>query len=89
MDFDRQIRDVALHFEIDTGMQVLSRRINGKVVRKEGTGLAVRFSEHDVLARAVIHELIYYMQLAHSENAAQTSCDTLTSGQGISGGFAA
>lgn len=60
-------RDIALHFEIDTGMQVLSRKINGKIVRNEGDGLAVRFAEHDILGRAVVHELMYYMQLSQQE----------------------
>lgn len=88
-DFDDRISDVALHFEIDTGMQVLSRRINGTVVRKEGAGLAVRFSEHDILARAVVHELMYYIQLARQEDGIQTSQDMLEAVHGVSGGYAA
>lgn len=60
-------RNVRLHFEIDTGVQVLSRHISGKIVRNEGDGLAVRFAEHDVLGRAVVHELMYYMQLSQGE----------------------
>ena len=72
-DWDDRTQDVALLFEIDTGMQVLSRRINGQVVRKDEAGVAVRFSEHDILARAVVHELMYYMQLARSEHIAQTN----------------
>lgn len=52
-----------LYFEIDTGIQVLSRQISGKVVRQDANGLAVRFADHDVLGRAVVHELLYYMQL--------------------------
>lgn len=62
-----QVRDIALHFEIDTGMQVLSRKLSGKLVRNEGDGLAVRFAEHDILGRAVVHELMYYMQLSQQE----------------------
>ena len=31
-----QVRDVSLHFEIDTGMQVLTRKLSGKLVRNEG-----------------------------------------------------
>ena len=64
---DDELRHVELHFEIDTGIQVLSRRISGKITRKDTTGLAVRFSEHDILARAVVHELMYYMQLLQGE----------------------
>lgn len=60
--------DVTLHFEIDTGAQVLSRRLNGRIVRNEGDGLAVRFAEHDILGRAVVHELMYYMQLLMQES---------------------
>ena len=55
---------IDLHFEVDTGAQILSRQIAGTLVRCEERGLAVRFAEQDVLARAVIHELMYYMQLS-------------------------
>lgn len=67
-------RSVRLHFEIDTGVQILSRHISGKIVRNEGDGLAVRFSEHDVLGRAVVHELMYYMQLCHGEALFANGC---------------
>lgn len=54
---------VRLYFEIDTGTQVLTRQIDGSVVRQEDKGMAVRFAEQGVLGRAVVHELLYYMQL--------------------------
>lgn len=57
------VHEVTLHFEVDTGVQVLSRQIEGRIVRNEGDGLAVRFADHDILARAVVHELMYYMHL--------------------------
>lgn len=56
------VRAVHLHFEIDTGSQILSRQIRGRVVRNEGDGVAIRFAEHDLLARAVISELLKYLQ---------------------------
>ena len=68
---DEALNHIELHFEIDTGIQVLSRRISGTITRKDTTGLAVRFSEHDILARAVIHELMYYMQLLKGEEPTQ------------------
>lgn len=58
------VRDVKLHFEIDTGMQVLSRELCGTVLRNDAAGLAIGFADHDILGRAVVHELMYYMQLA-------------------------
>lgn len=67
-------RSVRLHFEIDTGVQVLSRHISGKIVRNDGDGLAVRFAEHDVLGRAVVHELMYYMQLCRGESLPASGC---------------
>lgn len=67
-------RSVRLHFEIDTGVQVLSRHISGKIVRNDGDGLAVRFAEHDVLGRAVVHELMYYMQLCRGESLPAGGC---------------
>lgn len=71
---DDKTRDIALHFEIDTGVQVISRKINGKIVRNEGDGLAVRFSDHDILGRAVVHELMFYMQLSRQEALLADSC---------------
>lgn len=58
----RAVRSVRLHFEIDTGNRVLSRQIGGRVVRNEGDGIAIRFAEHDLLARAVVNELLEYLQ---------------------------
>ena len=66
--------NVDMHFEIDTGEQILSRRIGGTIVRSEGGGLAVRFAEQDVLARAVVHELMYYMQLCRGESLPAGGC---------------
>ena len=76
--FDEGLHNIELHFEIDTGTQVLSRQISGKITRKDTTGLAVRFSEHDILARAVVHELMYYMQLLQGEEPTQlgSGCET-------------
>lgn len=59
---DAATRGVRLYFEIDTGSQVLSRQIRGRVVRNEGDGVAIRFAEHDLLARAVVSELLKYLQ---------------------------
>lgn len=71
MALDNAQYQVELHFEIDTGMQVLSRRIRGEVTRRDTAGLAVRFSEHDILARAVVHELMYYLRLRQNRDQAQ------------------
>lgn len=71
IELDEHTRDIQLHFGIDTGMQVMSRKINGKIVRKDQAGIAVRFCEYDVLARAVVHELMYYMRLAKQEGVTQ------------------
>lgn len=79
VEFDRKragddIHDVRLYFAIDTGVQVLSRQIGGKVVRNEGDGLAIRFAEHDILGRAVVHELMYYLQLSRGESFPAGGC---------------
>ena len=61
------LHDVRLHFAIDTGFQVISRQISGKVVRNEGNGLAICFVENDIIGQAVTHELMYYLQLSRGE----------------------
>lgn len=67
-------RSVRLYFGIDTGSQVLTRQISGSVVRQEDNGLAVRFADHDVLGRAVVHELLYYMQLCNGTALPAAGC---------------
>ncbi len=69
-----ELREVRLHFAIDTGAQVLSRHITGKVLRNEGTGLAISFAENDILGRAVVHELMYYLQLSRGETLPDAGC---------------
>lgn len=59
---DSAVRAAHLHLEIDTGSQILSRQIRGRIVRNEGDGVAIRFAEHDLLARAVVSELLKYLQ---------------------------
>lgn len=71
---DADLHKVRLHFSIDTGSQVLSRQLSGKVVRNEGNGLAVRFAEHDIIGRAVVHELMYYLQLSRGELLPASGC---------------
>lgn len=71
---DAAARNVRLYFEIETGAQILSRQISGKIVRNEGTGLAIRFAENDILGRAVVHELMYYMQLSRPEYMPNRGC---------------
>lgn len=71
---DAAARNVRLYFEIETGAQILSRQISGKIVRNEGTGLAIRFAENDILGRAVVHELMYYMQLTRPEYLPNRGC---------------
>ena len=68
------LHGVRLHFSIDTGSHVLSRQIGGKVVRNEGNGLAIRFADHDILGRAVVHELMYYLQLSRGELLPAAGC---------------
>lgn len=68
------MRDARLYFEIDTGTQVLSRQISGRIVRQEDRGVAVRFSEHDILGRAVVHELLYYMQQCSGTSLPAAGC---------------
>ena len=63
----RDLHDIRLHFAIDTGFQVISRQISGKVVRNEGNGLAICFVENDIIGQAVTHELMYYLQLSRGE----------------------
>lgn len=71
---DMSARNVRLYFEIETGGRILSRQISGRIVRNEGAGLAIRFAENDVLGRAVVHELMYYMELTRLEFMPNRGC---------------
>jgi hypothetical protein len=70
----QDLHDIRLHFAIDTGFQVMSRQVSGKVVRNERNGLAICFVEHDIIGRAVTHELMYYLQLSRGESLPAGGC---------------
>ncbi|WJW74262.1 PilZ domain-containing protein [Thiohalobacter sp. IOR34] len=50
-----------IKFSIWTGSQLLTRQTRGHVVRSTDSGLAIRFSDEDMVSQAVVNELIHYM----------------------------
>lgn len=56
----RQQRSVILNFKIWTGNETLYRKIYARVVRFDQDRVALEFAEHDFVAEAIIHDLLYY-----------------------------
>lgn len=53
---------IHLNFRIWTGQHQLSRQASGEVARWDETGVAVLFAEQDIVARAVIEEILFYLR---------------------------
>jgi len=53
-------RSVILSFKIWTGSETLYRKIYARVVRLEQEKIALEFAEHDFIAEAIIHDLMFY-----------------------------
>jgi len=51
---------VVLNFRIWTGTESLFRKVYARVVRTQENLVALEFSEHDVIAEAIVQDLIYY-----------------------------
>ena len=72
-ELPEQQRSVLLNFRIWTGTETLYRRIYARVMRREQNRIALKFAEHDFIAEAIIHDLIFYQgrerrsQARHSE----------------------
>lgn len=62
---------VQLKFNIWTGRHLFSRQASGRVVRCTGEGVAILFTERDLVTHSVIEEVMYYVDMAeHCEHAA-------------------
>lgn len=58
----RQQRSVILNFKVWTGNETLYRKIYARVIRFEQDKVALEFAEHDFVAEAVIHDLLFYQR---------------------------
>ncbi len=55
---------IKLKFNIWTGRYMFSRQASGRVVRVTDEGVAVLFTERDLVTRSVIEEVMYYVDMA-------------------------
>ncbi len=55
-------RSVVLNFRIWTGSENLYRKVYARVVRMEGNDVALEFADNDVLAEAVVQDLLFYQR---------------------------
>lgn len=53
---------VTLLFQIWTGRDHISRQLRAKVTRRESDGLALRFTDNDLSAAAVVQDVLYYQR---------------------------
>lgn len=55
-------RSVILNFRIWTGRETLYRKMYARVVHSDRQMLGLEFTEHDFIAEAIIHDLMYYQK---------------------------
>lgn len=55
---------LTIAFSIHTGRHLFSRQASGTVVRASDEGVAIRFTQRDLMTRGVIEEVMYYVDLA-------------------------
>lgn len=53
-------RSVILNFKIWTGTETLCRKLHARILRIEAQRVALAFAEHDMVAGAIVQDLIYY-----------------------------
>ena len=53
-------RSVILNFRVWTGNETLYRKVYARVIRQDQMQVALEFAEHDFIAEAIIHDLMYY-----------------------------
>ena len=64
---------VDLRFHIWTGRDHIARFLRASVVRCDESGMAVRFTDHDLATHAVVQDILYYQQYERrSEGRAMT-----------------
>ncbi len=51
---------VILNFKIWTGSEILFRKIHARVLRVEGQRVALAFAEQDLVANAIVQDLLFY-----------------------------
>lgn len=67
-----QQRSVILNFRIWTGRETLYRKMYARVIHCDRQTIGLEFTEHDFIAEAIIHDLMYYQsherrRRAHAE----------------------
>lgn len=55
-------RSVILNFKVWTGKETLYRRIYARVVHADRQTVGLEFAEHDFVAEAIIHDLMFYQR---------------------------
>lgn len=61
-ELPEQQRSVILNFRIWTGRETLYRKMYARVVHSDRQMLGLEFTEHDFIAEAIIHDLMYYQK---------------------------
>ena len=56
----QQQRSVMLNFKIWTGSETLFRKLHARVLRDDGDQVALVFAEQDIVASAVVQDLLFY-----------------------------
>ncbi len=67
-------RSVMLNFKIWTGSETLFRKMHARVVRCDGDQVALVFAEQDLVASAIVQDLMFYKNAERRHRARRPVC---------------
>lgn len=74
-------KSVLLNFKIWTGSETLFRKMHAKIVRIEEQEVGMRFAEHDLIATAIVQDLLHYKAYERRNKARSASSNVLMTEQ--------
>jgi ferredoxin-fold anticodon binding domain-containing protein len=63
-----QQRAVLLSFRVWTGSEYLLRKIYARIIRQDMNVVAFEFADKDIIADAIVQDLIYYQRRLHGQS---------------------
>lgn len=72
-ELPKQQRFVILNFKVWTGKETLYRKIYARVVHADRQHVGLEFAEHDFVAEAIIHDLMFYQKHEQRKQAGEAT----------------
>lgn len=82
-ELPEQQRTVILNFRIWTGRETLYRKMYARVIHSNRQSIGLEFTEHDFIAEAIIHDLMYYQKHERRRQAGSASSRPTSAGTAV------